>query len=88
MTNLPTDNYEKNNKPMVAVPSEQTAFGNQTFQQGDRNLAPITRKAPSLPAFDLLKNKPGETGSAKLQQASKLPGRVSTGSAYSKLSSN
>ena len=77
MANLPTDNYEKNAKPLVKVNSEDP-FSKKSYQQGDMNKSPF-KSAPSLPALDILKNKVSDADSTRLQKASKLPGRVSSG---------
>ena len=75
---LPTDNYDKNNKPLVKT-FDVPAFGKQVYTQGDLNKAPITSVAPSLPPFNILTNKVTNADSARLQNASKLPGRAADG---------
>ena len=66
---------------------EVDAFGKKSYQQGDMNLAPITQTVPSKSAFKTPKNSVNNGDSSRLQQASKLPGRVSDGNSNSALSS-
>ena len=73
------NNYDKNLNPIVKAAASLSAFGNKLFRQGDKNLTPVVPAKPSKPAFNLLKNKVSNADSAKLQKASKLPGRVSDG---------
>jgi hypothetical protein len=75
---LPTDNYDKNNKPLVKS-FDIPAFGKQIYTQGDINKAPITAVTPSLSPFNILTNKVTNADSAKLQKASGLPGRAADG---------
>ncbi len=77
MTNLPTDNYDKNSKPLVKA-YDSSAFGKKIYKQGDMNNAPVTRVAPSLSPLNILTNKVTDADSARLQKASKLSGRVSS----------
>ena len=72
-----TKDYGKNLKPIVNAPAESTAFNKTTFRQGDMNKTPMTSTVSSKSAFSLLKNKVSNADSARLQNASKLPGRVS-----------
>lgn len=72
--------YDKNLKPF-SKPKSVSAFGKDTFQQGNSNKAPIVRPQPTKSPFNILTNKVTSAGSAALQKASKLPGRVSMESA-------
>lgn len=67
--------YDKNLKPF-SKPTSVSAFGKTAFQQGNSNKAPIVRPQPMNKPFDILTNKVTAAGSASLQKASKLPGRV------------
>lgn len=67
--------YNKNAKPVVKVPATQSGF-----RLNDQNLAPIARPAASKSAFGdsvLPTNSVTSSSSAKLQKATRLPGRVS-----------
>lgn len=71
---------DQNLKPLVKATS-LGVFGKDTFQQGNSNKAPIIRPQPTKSPFNILTNKVTSAGSASLQKASKLPGRVSMESA-------
>ena len=75
------DNYPKNLKPMVKVTATKKAF-----KQGDQNLSPMTKPVASKAGFPINDNGVNAASSAKLQKASKLPGRLGTGRANKKLS--
>ncbi len=66
--------YNKNAKPVVKAPATQSAFKIQ-----DKDLAPISAAPVAQSAFSksvMPTNGVTESASAKLQSASKLPGRV------------
>jgi len=73
------NNQSKDLKPIVKVPAENAAFGKKTYQQGDMNNSPVTKVAPSLSPFKMPTNGVTNADSSRLQDASKLPGRVSDG---------
>ena len=81
MKNNPTANYDKNAKPLVRTFNEKP-FSKRGYRQGDDNnapiVAPMAEKAPFGQSVNLT-NEKSVTGnsSAKLQKASRLPGRVS-----------
>jgi hypothetical protein len=74
------DNYPKNRKPMTKVAATKKAF-----KQGDQNLSPMTRPVASKTGFPINNNGVSAASSAKLQKASKLPGRLGAGGAHKKL---
>lgn len=78
------DDYEKNSKPIVSPAPSKAAF-----KQKDENLAPVVKPVPSKSAFSenvMEKNSVTGGDSARLQKATKVPGRVGNGSAHTKLS--
>jgi hypothetical protein len=63
--------YNKNNKPVVkATPTASP------FHLKSENLAPIVPATGTRPALNILKNSVSSSASAKLQSATRLPGRV------------
>ena len=71
------NDYQMNKKPVVKTVASQTAF-----KQKDENLAPLTRTVASKSAFSenvMIKNKVTDASSARLQAATKVPGRAKTG---------
>jgi hypothetical protein len=83
MRDMITD-YPKNRKPMVKVAATEKGF-----KQGGQNLSPLTKPVASKTGYSedvLIKNGVTNASSAKLQAASKLPGRIGQGGAHKKLS--
>ena len=71
--------YDMNLKPIVKTPSQEKAFNQATYHQGDSNKAPLTRVTTPKAAFGesvMPKNKVTSASSTKLQKATRLPGRV------------
>jgi len=76
--------YPKDRKPMVKVAS--TLKG---LRQGGQNLSPLTKPVASKTKYSdnvLIKNSVTGASSAKLQEVSRLPGRLGKGGAHKKLS--
>jgi len=77
------NSYDKNNKPIVKIAKEE-----KPIRQYATNLSPIENPVADKAAFSekvMPKNSVSGASSAKLQKASRLPGRVGSGNAHKKL---
>ena len=78
-----------NSKPIVKAPSQEKAFNQSTYHQGDKSKAPLTRVTTPKAAFGesiMPKNKVTNASSASLQKASRLNGKVTMDGSAVKLS--
>ena len=71
--------YDMNLKPIVKTPSQEKAFNQATYHQGDKSKSPLTKVATPRSPFSkkiMPKNKVTSASSASLQKASRLSGKV------------
>lgn len=74
--------YDMNRKPMVKIPPTE-----EKIKQGSQDLSPVTKPVASKDKYsDKIMPKNTGVSSAKLQEISKLPGRVGKDGEHSKLS--